>query len=72
MKAKVTRNFRDKNTKKLHRAGEEITISEERYEEINSTSLGGFIEEIREETDPKVSKESEKNPEEEIKAKNNN
>ena len=46
MKAKVLRKFRDKYTKALHKAGDIIEISNERYEEINSTSHGFLVKEI--------------------------
>ena len=46
MKVKVVRNFRDKYTKKLYKAGEELEITQERYEEINSTVHGILVKEI--------------------------
>ena len=48
MKVKVLRTFRDKDTNTLHRKGKEIEITKKRFEEINSTSLGIFVEEIKE------------------------
>ena len=47
MKVKVIRMFLDKETKKLHRAGDVIEISKRRYQEINGTALGVFVEEIK-------------------------
>lgn len=48
MRVKVLRNFIDKNTKTLHKAGTEIEITKGRYEEINSTAFGILVEEIKE------------------------
>lgn len=49
MKVKVLRNFRDKHTKTLYEAGQEIEFTKERVEEINSTLHGVFVKEIEEE-----------------------
>lgn len=46
MKVKVIKDFRDKYTKKLHKAGEELEITKERYEEINSTAHGILVKEM--------------------------
>lgn len=47
MKVKVLRNFYDKaNDETLRKAGDELVISQERYEEI--LSVGDFVEEIKE------------------------
>lgn len=47
MKVRVTRNFYDKaNDKVLRKAGDELVISQERFEEI--LSVGDFVEEIKE------------------------
>lgn len=48
MKAKVIQSFIDKYSKKECKKGEVIEISEKRFEEINSTSFGIFVEEIKE------------------------
>jgi len=48
MQVKVLRPFRDKYTKALYRKGQKITVSKERFEEINSTALGVLVEEIKE------------------------
>lgn len=47
MKVKVVKKFRDKYTNLLHKIDETLEITKERFEEINSTSLGIFIEEIK-------------------------
>ncbi|SET55645.1 hypothetical protein SAMN05660297_02751 [Natronincola peptidivorans] len=49
MKAKVLKTFRDKTTKVLYTKGKEISINEKRYEEINATALGIFLEKMVEE-----------------------
>jgi len=57
MKVKVLRNFRDKYTKKLYKKGQIIDVTNERYEEINSTAHGVLvkaIEEINAESGQKV------------------
>lgn len=46
MKATVLKVYRDKITKKVHKVGQELEITKERYEEINSTAFGVFLEEI--------------------------
>lgn len=48
MKAKVIKKFRDKYTNLIHDPNEEIEITKERFEEINSTSFGIFVKEIAE------------------------
>lgn len=62
MKVRVVKKFRDKNTKNLHNLNDEIKISKERYEEINSTFPGIiFVEEIVDtEEKPKKKKKSTK------------
>ena len=47
MKVKVLKAYKDKHDKSLHKPGEELTISKGRYEEINSTARGIFVEEIK-------------------------
>ena len=57
MKVKVLRNFRDKYTKKLYKKGQIIDVTNELYEEINSTAHGVLvkaIEEINAESGQKV------------------
>lgn len=48
MKVKVLRTFRDKDTNSLHKKGTEIEVTQKRYEEINSSSFGILVEEIKE------------------------
>ena len=49
MKVLVVRQFQDRHTKDLHNVNEELTISQERFGEINSTVLGVFVEEVKQE-----------------------
>lgn len=44
MRARVVKLYRDKNSKRYRKIGEVIKMSEERFEEINSTSFGIFLE----------------------------
>lgn len=48
MKVKVIKQYIDKYTKTLHKTGETLEITKERFEEINSTSHGVFVKEIKE------------------------
>lgn len=48
MKVKVIKPFRDKHSKTIHKKGQEIEVTQERYEEINSAALGPFVEKITE------------------------
>ena len=48
MKVKVVRRFRDKYTKKLYKKGQIIEVTNERYEEINSTAHGILVEKLDE------------------------
>ena len=44
MRARVVKLYRDKNSKRYRKPGEIIKMSDERFEEINSTFLGIFLE----------------------------
>lgn len=55
MKVKVIKQYIDKNTRDLHKINDELTITKERYEEINSTAHGIFVEEIKQ--SPRKAKE---------------
>lgn len=46
MRVKILKSFKDKYTRTLRIVNTEIEVSKERYEEINSTSLGILAEEI--------------------------
>lgn len=50
MRVKVVTEFIDlKNNKKRRKVGEIFEVTKKRYEEINSTSFGFLVEEIKEE-----------------------
>ncbi len=44
MKALVIKQYKYKSTGKIQRKGKTIDITKERFEEINSTALGVFLE----------------------------
>lgn len=46
MKAKVIAKFKDKHTGKVHKVGEVLTISKERFEEI--LKVAPLVEEVKE------------------------
>ena len=48
MRVKVLKRFKDKYTKKIYEIGEIIEVTNERYEEINSTAHGVLVEKIQE------------------------
>ena len=48
MKVKVLRSFRDKYTKQVYDKGQIIEVTNERYEEINSTTHGILVEKLDE------------------------
>ena len=55
MKVKVIKKFVDKHTKKVHKVGEVLTISKERFEEI--LTVGKLVEEVKEVKAAKPAKE---------------
>lgn len=44
MRARVIKSFRDRNKKTLHKKGDTITVSKERFEELSSAARGPFVE----------------------------
>ena len=48
MKVKVLRRFKDKYTKQVYDKGKIIEVTNERYEEINSTAHGILVEKLDE------------------------
>lgn len=44
MKVKVIKKFRDKETKKIHKAGDELNITKKRFAEIQK--VGNFVVEV--------------------------
>lgn len=53
MKAKVVKKYRDKNTNLLQEKGTEVEVTQKRFDEINSTVFGDFLEEIKVKKKPK-------------------
>lgn len=53
MKVKVTRKFNDRHTNVLHRRGDVLEISQERYEEI--MRVGAFVMQIAQDDDKTLS-----------------
>ena len=49
MKVKTIKKFRDLKEKKVREKGEIFEVNKKRFEEINSTSFGVLVEEIKEE-----------------------
>lgn len=49
VKVRVLRTFRNKYSKSLHKAGDLLTISPKRLEEINSTQYGQLVEPVEDE-----------------------
>jgi len=47
MKIRIIKPFRDKYTKVVYMNGQEIEVTKERFEEINSAALGPFVEQIK-------------------------
>lgn len=60
MKVRVVKKFRDKYTKELYKKGQIIEVSNERYEEINSTAHGILVEKIEEKKKDKKAKSTRK------------
>lgn len=52
MRVKVLKRYKDKYTHDFHKEDEILTISSERYQEINGTALGIFVEEVKEKKKP--------------------
>jgi len=48
LKVKVLKTFRNKYSKKIHKKGDILDISEKRFKEINSTKYGGLVEKLKE------------------------
>lgn len=54
MKVRVLRDFIDlKNSKKRRKVGDVFEVDKKRFEELNSTSFGVLVEEVKEEKEVK-------------------
>jgi len=52
MRVKVIMPFKDKYKKVVYQKGQEIEVTNERFEEINSAALGPFVEAVVEPKEP--------------------
>lgn len=52
MKVKAVKKFRDLKEKKVRQKGEIFEVTKKRFEEINSTSFGVLVEEVKEAKSP--------------------
>ena len=52
MRVKVIMPFKDKYKKVVYQEGQEIEVTKERFEEINSAALGPFVEAVVEPKEP--------------------
>ena len=52
MKVKVIKPFRDKHTKVIYNPGQDIEVTQERYEELTSAASGPFVQAIGEPKEP--------------------
>jgi len=64
MKVRVLRKFKDKHTGKMHMAGETITVTKERFEEI--LTVDKLVEEVTEEATEDVTEEATEDVTEEV------
>lgn len=56
MRVKVVRPFKDKRTKVIYNLGQDIEVTQERYEELTSAASGPFIQAIGEPKEPTTKK----------------
>jgi hypothetical protein len=56
MRVKVVRPFKDKYTKVIYNLGQDIEVTQERYEELTSAASGPFIQAIGEPKEPTTKK----------------
>ena len=49
MRVRILKPFKDKNKNIIYQEGKKIEVTNERFEEINSTAHGILVEEIKEE-----------------------
>jgi len=52
VKVRAIKPFRDKHTKVVYQEGQEIEVTKERFEEINSAAFGPFVEAVVEPKEP--------------------
>ena len=56
MRVKVVRPFKDKRTKVIYNPGQDIEVTQERYEELTSAASGPFVQAIGEPKEPTTKK----------------
>ena len=56
MKVRVIKPFKDKHTKAIYNPGQDIEVTNERYEELTSAASGPFIQAIGEPKEPTTKK----------------
>lgn len=56
MRVKVVRPFKDKRTKVIYNPGQDIEVTQERYEELTSAASGPFVQAIGEPEEPTTKK----------------
>jgi hypothetical protein len=56
MRVKVVRPFKDKHTKVICNLGQDIEVTQERYEELTSAASGPFVQAIGEPKEPTTKK----------------
>ncbi len=47
MKARVTKLYKDKNTGLIHRVGDVVTLTDDRFKEINDHAKGPFLDALK-------------------------
>lgn len=60
MKAKVIKRYNDKDTNLLQEIGTEVEVTQKRFDEINSTVFGVFLEVVKEVKKKETKKETTK------------
>lgn len=56
MKVRVIKPFKDKHTKVICNLGQDIEVTQERYEELTSAASGPFVQAIGEPKEPTTKK----------------
>lgn len=56
MKVRVIKPFKDKHTKVICKLGQDIEVTQERYEELTSAASGPFVQAIGEPKEPTTKK----------------
>ena len=62
MRVKVVRPFKDKHTKVICNPGQDIEVTQERYEELTSAASGPFVQAIGELKEPTTKNPQQRKP----------